>query len=60
MLFRSDLQGAGIGSELVRRTKEAVGEQAMLLLLSAPEAMGFYATLGMEPVDNGWVIKRAR
>ncbi|MBM3954930.1 MAG: GNAT family N-acetyltransferase [Planctomycetes bacterium] len=54
------LQRRGIGAELVRRTKAAVGEEAALLLLSAPEAMGFYARIGMEAVTNGWMIKRAR
>ena len=54
------LQRRGIGAELVRRTKAAVGEEAALLLLSAPEAMGFYARIGMEAVANGWMIKRAR
>jgi len=55
-----DLQGVGIGSELVRRTKAAAGDQSMLLVLSAPEAMGFYRKIGMEPVDSGWIIKRSR
>jgi len=55
-----DLQGAGIGTELVRRTKAAAGDHCMLLVLSAPEAMGFYPKIGMEPVGNGWIIKRAR
>jgi predicted N-acetyltransferase YhbS len=55
-----DLQCAGVGSELVRRTKAAAGDQSMLLVLSAPDAMDFYPKIGMEPVDNGWIIKRAR
>ena len=55
-----DLQGAVVGSELVRRTKEAAGAQSMLLVLSAPDAMGFYPKIGMEPVDNSWIIKWAR
>ncbi len=55
-----DLQGTGVGSELVRRIKAAAGDQSMLLVLSAPEAMGFYPKVGMEPVDNGWIIKRVR
>jgi GNAT superfamily N-acetyltransferase len=55
-----DLQGTGVGSELVRRIKAAAGDQSMLLVLSAPEAMGFYPIIGMEPVDNGWIIKRSR
>ena len=54
------LQHRGIGTELVRRTKAAVGDESMLLLLSAPEAMGFYERVGLEAVANGWMIKRAR
>ena len=53
-----DFQGAGIGSELIRRTKVAAGDQSMLLLLAAPESMAFYRKIGMEAVANGWIIKR--
>lgn len=52
-------QRTGIGTELLRRTKAAVGEESMLLLLSAPEAMDFYPRIGLEAVANGWMIKRA-
>ena len=51
-------QRSGIGTELVRRTRVAVGEESMLLLLSAPEAMAFYPRIGMEAVTNGWIIGR--
>ena len=51
-------QRLGIGTELLRRTKAAVGEESMLLLLSAPEAMAFYARIGMDAVGNGWIITR--
>lgn len=53
-----DFQGAGIGSELIRRTKAPTGDQSMLLLLAAPESMAFYQKIGMEAVANGWIIKR--
>jgi ribosomal protein S18 acetylase RimI-like enzyme len=51
-------QRVGIGRELVQRTRNAIGEGSMLLLLSAPEAMEYYPRLGMEPVQNGWIFKR--
>lgn len=54
-----ELQRSGIGRELIRRTKEAVGDNSMLLLLSAPEVMEYYPKIGMEAVQNGWIIKRA-
>ncbi len=53
-------QRTGIGRELVQLTRNAVGEKSGLLLLAAPEAMEYYPRLGMEPVQNGWIIKRSR
>jgi GNAT superfamily N-acetyltransferase len=53
-------QKGGIGRELVERTRTAIGDGAMLLLLAAPEAMEYYPKLGMEAVTNGWIIKRSR
>ncbi|MFN9718699.1 MAG: GNAT family N-acetyltransferase [Planctomycetota bacterium] len=54
-----EFQHAGIGSELLRRSRAAAGDQSMLLLLSAPEAMDFYLRIGMEAVQNGWIIRRS-
>jgi len=53
-----EYQHYGIGRELVERVKRRVGDQSMLLLLSSPEAMGYYPKVGLEPVANGWIIKR--
>lgn len=50
-------QGRGIGTELMRRTRAlAGGEAVVLLLLSAPDAMGYYPKAGMEKFENcfGW------
>ncbi|WP_188262676.1 GNAT family N-acetyltransferase [Azospirillum tabaci] len=41
-------QGRGIGKELMRRTRAAVGEGVTCLLLSAPKAITFYEAAGME------------
>ena len=51
-------QGSGIGKELVKRTQAIVGEQVSLILLSAPDAMFYYPTLGFEPAGNAYVIRR--
>lgn len=51
-------QKCGIGRELIRRVHAAIGEQSMLLLLAAPEAMMYYPKIGFEAVGNGWIIKR--
>jgi len=55
-----DHQHGGIGRELVRRVRGAIGEESMLLLLSVPGAMAYYPKLGMEAVANGWIINRER
>lgn len=53
-----EYQKRGIGRELIRKVSEAIGEQSMLLLLAAPEAMDYYPRIGFEAVANGWIIKR--
>ena len=52
------LQKGGIGKELVRRTKEEVGDECMVLLLSVPSAMLYYPRIGMEKVENGFILQR--
>ncbi len=51
-------QKCGIGRELIRRTQEEITPQSTLLLLHAPEAAEYYAKVGFEKVENGWIIKR--
>jgi predicted N-acetyltransferase YhbS len=53
-------QGKGVGKKLVEITLEAIGDQTMLLLLSAPSAMGYYPRLGFERIENGYAIHRKR
>ena len=60
LAVRKDYQHKGIGKNLVELTKEKIGEEVMLLLLSVPTAMDYYQKLGMQKVDNGFIIKRTR
>lgn len=53
-------QQSGIGKELVRLTKEKIGEQCMLLLLSVPTAMEYYPKIGMIKEDRAFTILRTR
>jgi len=53
-------QKYGIGSELIARIQETIGDEVALILLSSPEAMKFYPKLGFEKVENGFIIKRIR
>lgn len=53
-------QRQGIGRELIRRTHQAAGEEARLLLLSAPAAMDYYPKAGMQKLDNCFGIAGRR
>ncbi len=53
-------QRQGIGKALIERVQEAIGDEAALLLLSAPNAMDYYPRVGFTKVENGWIIPRAR
>ncbi|MFZ6646746.1 GNAT family N-acetyltransferase [Undibacterium sp. TJN25] len=53
-----DCQKSGIGKELIYLVRQACGNQSMLLLLAAPEAMPYYPKLGFDAVANGWIIRR--
>ncbi len=56
----SAYQKHGIGSELITRVQEVIGDEVALILLSSTEAMSYYPKLGFEKVENGFVIKRKR
>ncbi len=51
-------QKAGVGRKLIEMTKEAAGEESMVLLLSVPTAMEYYPKIGMERLDNAFIIWR--
>ncbi|MFC5470629.1 GNAT family N-acetyltransferase [Cohnella suwonensis] len=53
-------QKQGIGTELVRRLGEHLGDEVALLLLSAPSAMDYYPRIGFEKKDNAFLIPRIR
>lgn len=53
-------QKQGIGRELILRTHAAAGSGAVLLLLSAPDAMSYYPRIGMTRIENGFAFARER
>lgn len=54
-------QRRGIGRELLRRTHEASGvAETALILLSAPAAMGYYPRIGLEKLENAFMVGRQR
>ncbi len=53
-------QHAGIGRELIRRTRAEAGTESTLILLSAPAAMAYYPKVGFETLENAFAIQRER
>ncbi len=55
-----DFQKHGIGRELIQRVQTAIGEEASLILLAAPEAMSYYPKVGFARIENGYIVRRTR
>lgn len=53
-------KGRGIGKRLIEETRNLIGEESMLLLLSAPGAVSFYQKIGMPVSDRAFLYPRIR
>ncbi|UCH75831.1 MAG: GNAT family N-acetyltransferase [Rhodospirillales bacterium] len=53
-------QGQGIGRELIRRSREAAGDGATFLLLSAPGVEDYYQKSGFEKFEMCYGIRRTQ
>ena len=51
-------QKQGVGHQLIEKMRTHIGEQVSLILLSAPQAMGYYPKVGFTQIDNAFAIKR--
>ena len=60
LAVRIEYQKNGIGKKLIKLTKDKIGEQTALILLSAPTAMDYYPKVGMQKIENGFIIKRTK
>ena len=60
LAVRIEYQKNGIGKKLIELTKDKIGEQTALILLSAPTVMDYYPKVGMQKIDNGFIIKRTK
>lgn len=60
LAVRKDYQAIGIGKKLIELTKNCIGEQTTLILLSAPTALDYYPIVGFDKIDNGFIIKRKK
>lgn len=55
-----DYNKSGIGKRLVALTKEKLGDESMVLLLSVPSAMEYYPKIGMLKEDRAFTILRTK
>ena len=58
LAVRDDYKKEGIGRQLIKLTKEKVGDQSMVLLLSVPTAMEYYPKVGFEKQESSFIINR--
>lgn len=55
-----DYKKSGIGKKLVQLTKEKLGDESMILLLSVPTAMEYYPKIGFTKEDRAFTILRTK
>jgi ribosomal protein S18 acetylase RimI-like enzyme len=55
-----DYQKRGIGRRLVEISKQAVGPEVTLILLSAPDAANYYPKIGMERFADCFLLRRSQ
>ncbi len=53
-------QHQGIGHELVAEVQKLIGDESMLLLVSAHDAMEYYPKIGFDKIDNAFMIPRKK
>lgn len=53
-------QHQGIGHELVTEVQKLIGDESVLILLSAPEAMEYYPKIGFDKTENAFLIPRKK
>lgn len=57
LAVRDSHQRLGIGLELIKRTRDALGPRAMLTLLAAPQAVDYYPKIGFTRHESSWLLK---
>ncbi len=59
LAVRQEYKKEGIGKQLINLTKEKVGDQSMVLLLSVPTAMEYYPRVGFVKQESSFIMNRA-
>jgi predicted N-acetyltransferase YhbS len=57
LAIRDRYQKQGLGLELIRLTRAALGPRAMIVLLSAPQAVDYYPKLGFTRHQSAWTLQ---
>jgi ribosomal protein S18 acetylase RimI-like enzyme len=57
LAVRVSHQRQGIGTELVRKTRERMGPRSLLVLLAAPKAVGYYPKIGFRHHESAWILR---
>lgn len=60
LAVRKELKGAGIGKRLLEVTKETLGKESMILLLSVPTAFEYYPKVGFSKEDRAFILHREK
>ncbi len=60
LAVREDYKKKGIGKKMISITKDKVGEESMVLLLSVQSAMEYYPAAGLVKVENGFILNRTK
>ncbi len=60
LAVRDEYKKSGIGKKMIELTKEKVGEQSMVLLLSVPTAMEYYPKVGFTKQESSFIINRTK
>jgi N-acetylglutamate synthase-like GNAT family acetyltransferase len=56
LAVREQYQKRGIGTELLRRTRDAA-PQSQLVLFAAPQAVDYYERIGFTRHSSGWTLQ---
>lgn len=57
LAVRDSHQRLGIGLEMIKRTRAALGPRAMITLLAAPQAVDYYPKIGFTRHESSWLLK---
>ncbi|MBM7564938.1 GNAT family N-acetyltransferase [Paenibacillus sacheonensis] len=55
-----DYQKSGVGTELIARMRDHLGDEVSMVLLSAPAAMEYYPRIGFKKAENAFLIPRGK